>query len=103
MEEYEEAMKSYKEAGGVVVNDGNQSLDPSDSAIAESSSTTLSITSPDSHPHHTEDAAHLPSLANILDDTNHENGIEINHHDHINGDVSKDPINDSWKSAIIPS
>lgn len=106
MEEYEEAMKSYKEAGGVVANDGNQSLDPSDSAIAESSSTSLSITSSDNnhHPQHTEDVPHLPSLANILDDTSHENGIEINHHqDHINGNVSKDPIDNSWKGAIIPS
>jgi hypothetical protein len=96
MEEYEEAMKSYKNAGGIIVNDGNQPLDPTDSAIAESSATSPNITSPDNH-------HHLPTILSILENGDHKNDSKISQVDHINDGLSKDSINNTWEETIIPS
>jgi hypothetical protein len=58
MDEYEEAMKVYRSNGGGLDNQRSQSMDPMDSAIAESSVSSPIITSPDStmdHQHITLD------------------------------------------------
>lgn len=86
MEEYEEAMKSYKSSAPTLLTDPRtQPLDLIDSAIAESSSSSPNITSP----HHGEDVVHLPTLSNIMD--NHQSILP------------KDQIHSSWKDPIIHS
>ncbi|KAI8094673.1 high mobility group box domain-containing protein [Thamnidium elegans] len=86
MEEYEEAMKSYKSSVPTLLSDPRtQSLDLTDSAIAESSSSSPNITSPD----HQEEVVHLPTLSNMLD--NHQSILP------------KDPIDTLWKEPIIHS
>lgn len=83
MDEYEEAMKVYKSNGGGLDNQRSQSMDPMDTAIAESSVSSPVITSPDStamdHQHIQHDGIMEDYQSNRDQTSNKEN----DHHEDI--------------------